>query len=149
MLYHRSIVGNNFNTSFHWCDNLLYSKLVDILEGGMWGRKETPYWDLILILRYRSVCLLYYKFSLKYLLFLVLCCILWKSLINAVDIPGDHWESCWWTLCGFAKCKPKRLSDEKCIAICEFMFYLTSLENLWVLWLKGTGVVCSRACPYW
>lgn len=31
---------------------------------------------------------------------------------------------------GFAKCEPKILRDEKCIAICEFMFYLTSLENL-------------------
>lgn len=64
-------------------------------------------------------------------------------------VPGGHQESCWWALCGFAKCKPKRPRDEKCIAICEFMFYLTSLENLWVVWLKGVGVVCSRACPHW
>lgn len=31
---------------------------------------------------------------------------------------------------GFAKCESKRLRDEKCVAIREFMFYLTSLENL-------------------
>lgn len=66
-----------------------------------------------------------------------------------LGVPGGHQESCWWALCGFAKCKPKRPRDEKCIAICEFMFYLTSLENLWVVWLKGAGVVCSRACPHW
>lgn len=26
-------MGSNFNTSLHWCDNLLFSELVDIFGG--------------------------------------------------------------------------------------------------------------------
>ena len=38
--------------------------------------------------------------------------------------------NCLYVLCGFPECELERKWDLKCAVICEFMFYLPSLENL-------------------
>lgn len=45
-------------------------------------------------------------------------------------MPGDHREVVDGHSVGLQSANLKDLRDEKCIAVCEFMFYLTSLENL-------------------
>lgn len=55
--------------------------------------------------------------------------------------------SCLYVLCGFPEWEVERKWNLKCTVICEFMFYLPSLENLWGEWLRVLALCVPGLAP--
>lgn len=55
--------------------------------------------------------------------------------------------NCFCVLCGLSECKLERKWDLKCAVVCEFMFYLPSLENLWGEWLRVLALCVPGLAP--
>lgn len=71
----------------------------------------------------------------------------WRFILPGICVPARLQRGIVCVLWGLPECELERKWGLKCAVICEFMFYLPSLENLWGEWLRVLALCVPGLAP--